>query len=75
MVKEHFEYLKKLTEKGVVILAGPSLEPPYTGIVVFRATDPVSARKVMSEDPAVEGGIFRARLAPFKISLMQSGKG
>lgn len=71
-VGEHFRYLRALTEQGVVVLAGPSLDPPYTGIVIFRATDRAAAETIMRSDPAVAAGVFTARLSPMRISLQSS---
>ena len=71
-VNEHFNYLKKMTEEGRVVLAGPSTEPPYTGIVIFHAEDEAAAKKIMDRDPAVAAGLFQARLSPFRMSLSRS---
>lgn len=68
-VQAHFTYLKTLTERGTVLLAGPSLEPPYVGIVIFYAADREGADAVMRADPAVAGGVFKARLSEFRVSL------
>ncbi|MEO1272821.1 MAG: YciI family protein [Myxococcota bacterium] len=70
LLGEHFAYLKELRDRGVVLLAGPSTDPPYTGIVVFKAQDTSEARRIMHSDPAVEGGVFEARLSAFKVSLI-----
>ncbi|HNO78390.1 MAG TPA: YciI family protein [Phycisphaerae bacterium] len=69
-VGAHFEYLKKLTGEGTVLLAGPSTDPPYTGIVILKAKDRETAEAVMNKDPAVRGGVFRARLSPISLSLV-----
>ncbi|UCD76862.1 MAG: hypothetical protein JSV91_08015 [Phycisphaerales bacterium] len=68
-VQAHFEYLKSLTERGVVVLAGRTTEPPITGLVVFFASDEAAARSLMVDDPAVKAGVFKARLQPFGIAL------
>ncbi len=69
LLKAHFSYLKDLLDQGTVLLAGPSMEPPYTGIVVFKAPDRTAAQSIMDNDPAVHGGVFTARLSPFRCSL------
>ncbi len=69
-VGAHFEYLKKLTAEGTVQLAGPSTDPPYTGIVILKAKDRETAEAIMNKDPAVRGGVFRARLSPISLSLV-----
>ena len=69
-VGEHFERLKMLTEQGVVLLAGPSTDAPYTGIVIFLAANRAAASELMKADPAVRAGVFRARLSPMHLSLV-----
>lgn len=69
-VGAHFEYLKKLMGEGTVLLAGPSTDPPYTGIVILKAKDREAAEAIMNQDPAVRGGVFRARLSPIALSLV-----
>ncbi|MHC4861842.1 MAG: YciI family protein [Planctomycetota bacterium] len=70
LLSRHFAYLKGLAEDGMVVLAGPSLEPPYTGVIIFRAPDREAARTLVDGDPAVAGGVFEARLSAFRISLL-----
>ena len=71
-VSEHFEYLRELTERGVVILAGRTLntDPTSFGIVIFRSDTEAAARVLMEADPAVAGGVFRAELFPYSVALM-----
>lgn len=69
-VGEHFGYLKQLTAEGTVLLAGPSTDPPYTGIVIFRAKDRAAAEALMRADPAVAAGVFEARLSEMVLSLV-----
>jgi len=72
LVQEHFEYLRSLAQKGVVLLAGRTQNPDPTGfgIVIFRAASSDEARAVMEADPAVRHGVFRAELYPYAISLV-----
>jgi uncharacterized protein len=67
----HFEYLKQLTAKGVVIMAGRTLtdDQKTFGIIVFRAADEEAARKIMNGDPAVEKGVMKAEVFPFSVVL------
>lgn len=69
-VGQHFEYLKRLTGEGTVLLAGPSTDPPYTGIVIFKAPNREAAEAIVKKDPAVRSGVFRARLSPMSLSLV-----
>lgn len=71
IVGEHFEYLKVLVDKGVVLLAGRTLtEDEHTfGIVVFEAESDAAAREIMNNDPAVIHGVMHAELWPFRVAL------
>ena len=77
IAEEHFNYLKELNVKGVVILAGKTLNNDESafGIVIFHADSEAAAKKIMEGDPGVRKGIFRADLFPFRIALMESTKG
>jgi len=66
----HFEYLKKLRDDGVLILAGPTLGRTNTGIAVFRATDEARARKVMEADPVFVNEVAAGELREFRVSLL-----
>ena len=72
IVSEHFAYLEALVGKGVVILAGRTLntDPSSFGIVIFRADSPEQARAVMDGDPAVRQGVMQAQLFPYRVALM-----
>jgi uncharacterized protein YciI len=73
IVAEHFAYLKELTEAGIVIHAGRTLNTDESsfGIVIFRATSEEEARKVMENDPAVQQAMMRAQLFPYRIALSE----
>ena len=64
----HFEYPKGLLEAGVLILAGPSLEPPF-GVIVFEAESEEEARRLIDADPSVAAGLQTPELHPFRASL------
>ena len=68
VMSAHFEYLKGLFEEGRVILAGPSLEPPF-GIIVFEADSEEEARRLIGADPSVAAGLQTPELHPFRASL------
>ena len=67
----HFERLKSLLARGTLVLAGPTLGPTNTGIVVFEAPDEDAARIIMDEDPVIVGGFARGELRPFRVSLLR----
>src|SRR5262245_49164942 len=72
IVSQHFSYLKNLTEQGVVVLAGRTLNTDATcfGIVIFNASSEEAARNIMHNDPAVKNGVMRAELYPYRIAVM-----
>jgi|SRR5581483_4943609 len=72
IVAQHFSYLQQLTEQGVVVLAGRTLNTDERsfGVVIFRADSEEAARKVMEQDPAVSRQVMRAELYPYRIALM-----
>jgi uncharacterized protein YciI len=67
----HFNYLKKAAEDGIVILAGRSLDGVGPAIVILEAASEQEALRFMENDPFVAGGLMRARLHPFRPSLVR----
>ena len=74
ITSQHFDYLKQLTDQGVVILAGRTQTSDYGsfGIIVFNAEDEAEARQVVQNDPAVKQKQFRAELYPYRIALLDA---
>ena len=70
----HFSYLKDLTEKGVVIIAGRNLNSDERsfGIVVYRAGSYDEAKSIMDNDPAVKHGLMTAKLHEFSLALLNT---
>lgn len=75
IVGEHFNYLKGLTERGVVILAGRTLNTDESsfGITVFNAESDEAAGAIVEGDPAVRQGVMRAALFPYRVALINEG--
>jgi uncharacterized protein YciI len=71
VVGAHLDYLKKLAEEGVVILAGRTQTNDDTtfGIVILNAADEATAWAVMDNDPAVKGSVMHATLFPFRVAV------
>ena len=67
----HFDYLKRATEEGVVLLAGPCLDDTF-GLVVFQAENEEAAQAFMFNDPSVQANVMMAELHPFRVSLPDS---
>ena len=72
IVSEHFDYLQQLTQAGVVLLAGRTLNEDYStfGIIIFRADSIAAARRIVDSDPAVRQRVMRAELYPYRIALV-----
>ena len=72
IVSQHFDYLSRLVDQAVVVLAGRTLttDERSFGIIIFRAESDVEARSVVENDPAVKAGVMRAELYPYRIALM-----
>lgn len=70
VVGRHFAYLQDGVSKGIVKLAGRTLEGEIFGICVFEAESAQAAEEFMENDPAVKEGVMRATLHPFAIALM-----
>ena len=69
IVGDHFIYLSDLTRRGVVMLAGRTVDAPPVGIVILRADTDADALALMQADPAVASGVFTLELRPFLIAL------
>ncbi len=72
VVSQHFNYLQELTEQGVVLLAGRTLNTDASsfGIVIFVADSEEAAQTIVHNDPAVNQGVMRAELYPYRVALM-----
>jgi uncharacterized protein YciI len=72
-VSRHFAYLTQLTEQGIMVIVGRTQnnDEHTFGIAIFEAEDESAARQIMTNDPAVQGGVMRATLYPYKIALQR----
>ena len=72
VLSQHTAYLSKLTEQGVVLLAGrtQNADDSSFGIVILQADSFDSAKAIMENDPVVRDGVMRSELYPYKIAFM-----
>lgn len=74
-VTRHFNYLKDLTEKGILVLAGRTLNEPMTeqdfGIVILETSTRKEAENIMDNDPCIKGRVMYAQLFEFSLALMR----
>lgn len=68
ILDEHFAYLKRAAERGIVLLAGPCTDDTF-GLVVFRAKDEEAANAFMFNDPSVKKNVMVAEIHPMRISV------
>ena len=75
IIAQHFTYVKTLEERGVVILAGRTLNTDSTsfGIVIFNSESTEAADQIVHEDPAVKNNVFRGEVFPYRIALIKEG--
>lgn len=69
-VGEHFQYLQKLSEEKICLIAGRTgnADSNTFGIMIFVANSEAEAREIMLQDPAIAQGVFIAELFPFSIA-------
>lgn len=74
LIGKHFDYLKELTAKGTVLMAGRTLttDADSFGIVIYLAENENAVRSLFSEDPAVKAGVFMGDFYPFSVALLSS---
>jgi hypothetical protein len=66
-----FKWLGGLLEDDRLVLAGATLGTVNTGIAVFEAPDEATARRIVSEDPAAQGGYARGELRAFEVGILR----
>ena len=68
---ENAASVARLTEEGVVLLAGPTLGIVNIGVTVFEAEDEAAAWAFVNADPTVAEGHVTAELHPFRASFVR----
>jgi uncharacterized protein YndB with AHSA1/START domain/uncharacterized protein YciI len=57
IMKEHADYLRELTARRKMLLAGPVFESPVFGLAVLQTATEEEARQIMENDPSVRKGL------------------
>ena len=68
IMEEHYQYLRDLTLKGKVLIAGPVMGK--FGMIVLSVYSEEEARKIMDEEPSVKNGVHTYTLTDMRASLM-----
>lgn len=73
IISDHANFLDKLGKRGVLLLAGRTDfapdHPNLFGIALIRADSQEAADKIMAGDPAVQNGIQKAQVLPFRMAM------
>ncbi|SRR6266496_1774179 len=69
LVDKHFKRLQALTQQGVCIFSGHSLNTDETafGIIVVRVDSESVARKIIDDDDLVKAGLVQGTVLPFQV--------
>ncbi|MFI4897494.1 MAG: YciI family protein [Phycisphaerales bacterium JB059] len=73
LARAHFEYCARLRDEGALLLAGRTQEAPFVGVLILEAPSREHAEQILAHDPGVAGGIFNARLQPYRVALHRPG--
>jgi uncharacterized protein YciI len=68
IMSEHFDYLRDLTEKKKVIVAGPVFDPVF-GLIILRVDSRDEAIAIMDDEPSVKQGVHTYNMQPMRVSL------
>ena|GEM_PF-446345 len=68
VLRQHVEYLQRLTDQGVSIVAGHTLNHDENsfGLAIVRADSELAARKIMEDDALVRSGLVTTTVFPFE---------
>ena len=71
-METHYAHLLANVESGRIFLAGPGVRSDGSGygITLFEADDFADAEAFAASDPAVIGGVVRAEVLEFRLSLI-----
>lgn len=76
LVGIHFEYLSNLADRGILFLAGRTVNEPMSardfGIAILETDTEEEARDFMNNDPAVKGGLMKTELFNFSLALLRN---
>ena len=61
---DHGAYIHSLYQQGIAIEGGPFLDHSG-GMVIIKVDDAAQAEDIMNQDPAVNTGVFTAKMRPW----------
>jgi len=69
VMTEHYNYLKQLTRRRKVFMAGPVFDPVF-GLIILSALSEQEAKEIMENEPSVKAGVHTYTMHPMRVSLM-----
>ena len=71
-MSQHFAYLTRLLQQGIVILAGLTQHTDESsfGIVTYNAENDEQASDIMNNDPSILQGVTRGVYYPYRVALI-----
>jgi uncharacterized protein YciI len=55
---DHLDWIRGLAAAGTVLLAGATLDPVDTAILIFRAADGYAVRRLLLDDPYARANLI-----------------
>lgn len=68
IMERHAAYLRAAHERGLVVMAGPTMDGHF-GASVLATADLAVAEDLARNDPAVSSGLMTYRLHPWKVGI------
>ena len=70
VMRQHIAYLRELASDGRLLFAGRAQvrSADKRGLALVRAADEDEARHLMESDPAVQAGLMKAALLPYRLT-------
>ena len=69
IMQKHYDYLKDLTARKKVVIAGPVFGNVF-GLIILRVDSKDEALEIMNNEPSVTGGVHKYEMSPMKASLL-----
>jgi uncharacterized protein YndB with AHSA1/START domain/uncharacterized protein YciI len=69
VMTEHYNYLKDLTHRKKVFMAGPVFDPVF-GLIILATDSEQEAREIMEDEPSVKAGVHTYTMHPMRVSLL-----
>ncbi len=70
IMKDHFDYLQGLMEKGKLIMAGRNLDND-SGYIILNIKSLDEAKTLMSNDPSVKKNVIQPVFEEFRVSMLK----